>query len=85
MKGNTVYIVLGVVVMAVVAFFLFGKSASAKGFGLTGGTDSTGRAAADTLSGASLQNAVNTYNSLRAPGETFDQWYARRKAAGWSF
>lgn len=79
MNKNTIYIIAALVLLAVVALFVFRKK-----------ENNTNTAPSYTGGGADLLPAFNvggtTYNGvLKAPNESFGSWYQRRAASGWSF
>lgn len=76
MKG--IYIIIGIVVIGLVAFLLMGKKKEGdkEGTAENSGTEDT------PLFGA---NFGKNFGVLRGNTETFDNWFARRQADGWSF
>lgn len=80
MKNNTIYIIAALVVLAIVAVFVFRKKDNSN----TNTAPSYTGGATDLLPAYNLGGA--TYNGvLKAPTESFGSWYNRRVAAGWSF
>lgn len=77
MKKNNTYIIIGVVVILLLLLLFSGKL-----FGKS--TDES-----DTTAGGVSNNANSFFNigsnTNRMAGESFDSWFARRDAEGWSF
>jgi len=80
MKSNNIFLIVVILVIAIVgALLLFGgkKSAATTMPANTGsGTDNSNMVVLPAASNAS---------AIRQPGESWDDWFARRKAEGWSF
>ena len=78
MKNSTIYIVAAIVVVAIVAYFLFRKN------GNTAAANGVGSDVGQTFPGGGI-GISNTNSTLPYVGETFASWYARRKQDGFRF
>lgn len=79
MKPALIIGIVIVAVLAVIGVFAFKKASTGtgKGFSLSD--------LQDAATGLPTATGLQYYNTTRAPGQSFDNWYEQRKASGWNF